>query len=468
VLPFAAVGTGPRTLQARRISYVGLLLTAAIALAIAFVVIQVLVSTQPSPEETASNPTPAAEVSCKYPANFWKDGSGNRRTLEELKEVERHNAEWLSSKHRQGGAADLSGADLSCLDLHDYDLREADLTGTNFSQANLSGANLTGAQGATDEQCPRNPKCMVTNLTGSQLKRARLQSADFTGAMLARSDLTLAVFNDDSQLFDADLNGVVFEPSEPPDAKQLSLADVTYPAKHLWQLTYKQDPKELTHLANQFHNDGRNEQEREIVYAIQHARTRVEINACLPWRDESTLWTGHRYVKIASNCLAASMNTLVFDLSFQYGWNPYRPLYIITAIWLFCGVLYAFIIRTRRRRSAIALVCRREYRDGRTIVRRTRIVHRLPCAVNALDSLSQTFSRELAVWRVALFFSLESALNIGFQEFQFGRWLRLLTTREYDLQAEGWARTIAGTQSLLSLLMLALAVWALFGRPFAS
>lgn len=455
----------PRT---RNFSILGVGLTIAIALAIGSMAWHVIMGSELSTEEVSPNPSAAPTPTCSFPARFWKDRLGKDRPVSELMEIESRHMLWISSNHSQGEKADLSGADLSCVDLRDYNFNGADLTGARFSRANLSHANLIAAQGATDQACGRNPNCSVTNLTEAELTGAQLQEADFTGATLVRSDLTLAIFSNQSQLFDADVDGAIFEPTEPEDAVKLNLADLTYPAKHLWKLTYRQDPKELTHLATEFHNDGRKEQERQVIYAIQHARVLGEWNACLPWKDEATLWTGHHYVAVASNCMAASVNKLIFDLPFQYGWNPYRPLYIIAAVWLVCGIFYAVIMRTRRRRSAIVLVCRRECSDGRTIVHRRKIVLRAPDSRNALAKVSQTLRRELAVWGVALFFSLESALNIGFQEFQFGRWLRLLTTHEYDLKATGWARTIAGTQSLLSLLMLALAIWALFGTPFAS
>jgi hypothetical protein len=65
------------------------------------------------------------------------------------------------------------------------------------------------------------------------------------------------------------------------------------------------------------------------------------------------------------------------------------------------------------------------------------------------------------VLRTAMFFSLMSAFNIGFRDINFGRWLRLLTRREYDLKAVGWARTVSGLQSLLSVYLIALWVLSL-------
>ena len=61
---------------------------------------------------------------------------------------------------------------------------------------------------------------------------------------------------------------------------------------------------------------------------------------------------------------------------------------------------------------------------------------------------------------------LMSAFNIGFREINFGRWLRLLPRTEYDLKAKGWARSVAGFQSLISVYLIALWVLTYFGRPF--
>lgn len=74
--------------------------------------------------------------------------------------------------------------------------------------------------------------------------------------------------------------------------------------------------------------------------------------------------------------------------------------------------------------------------------------------------------RELRVLFWAGFFSLMSAFNIGFRDINFGRWLRLLPRTEYDLKAKGWARTMAGFQSLVSVYLIALWILTYFGRPF--
>jgi hypothetical protein len=78
----------------------------------------------------------------------------------------------------------------------------------------------------------------------------------------------------------------------------------------------------------------------------------------------------------------------------------------------------------------------------------------------------RTLRREWRLLRNALFFSLMSTVNIGFRDINFGRWLRMLTKREYDIKPVGWARTMSGIQSLLSVYLIALWVLTYFGHPF--
>ncbi len=65
-----------------------------------------------------------------------------------------------------------------------------------------------------------------------------------------------------------------------------------------------------------------------------------------------------------------------------------------------------------------------------------------------------------------MLFSPMTTFNNGFGDINFGRWLRLLAKREYDIKAVGWARTAAGFQSLISVYLIALWVLTYFGRPF--
>jgi hypothetical protein len=67
---------------------------------------------------------------------------------------------------------------------------------------------------------------------------------------------------------------------------------------------------------------------------------------------------------------------------------------------------------------------------------------------------------------MAGYFSLLSAVNIGFEQFTPGDWIQRLQAHEYALRAEGWTRIVAGLQALLSVFLLAMWVLTQFGRPF--
>lgn len=66
----------------------------------------------------------------------------------------------------------------------------------------------------------------------------------------------------------------------------------------------------------------------------------------------------------------------------------------------------------------------------------------------------------------ALYFSLLSAFNIGWKGLNINNWINRIQCKEYTLKATGWARTIAGAQSLLSVYLLALFVLCYFSDPF--
>jgi hypothetical protein len=71
-----------------------------------------------------------------------------------------------------------------------------------------------------------------------------------------------------------------------------------------------------------------------------------------------------------------------------------------------------------------------------------------------------------SAWRSAAYFSLMSAINIGFQQVTPGDWVRRVQLRDYTLEGIGIGRSLAGLQALLSVYLLALWVLTRFGRPF--
>ena len=66
----------------------------------------------------------------------------------------------------------------------------------------------------------------------------------------------------------------------------------------------------------------------------------------------------------------------------------------------------------------------------------------------------------------SLYFSLLSAVHIGWRDLNVGNWIARMQPKEFTLRATGWVRVVSGIQSLIGVYLIAL--WALtyFGRPF--
>jgi hypothetical protein len=84
----------------------------------------------------------------------------------------------------------------------------------------------------------------------------------------------------------------------------------------------------------------------------------------------------------------------------------------------------------------------------------------------SITELRQRLGWEITALGTAFLFSLMSVFNIGFQELNFGRWIRMLQTREFDIRARGWMRTVSGVQSLIGAALVALSLLSSFGHPF--
>ena len=136
------------------------------------------------------------------------------------------------------------------------------------------------------------------------------------------------------------------------------------------------------------------------------------------------------------------------------------------ALWFLCSLVYFACIHAPSE-AGLYRVYGQSIRDDPSAQRRVERISPLGTKHSpGLRSLFQFFRRECLLLRTSMFFSLMSAFNIGFRDINFGRWLRLLTRQEFDLKAVGWARVIAGWQSLISVYLIALWVLTYFGRPF--
>lgn len=439
----------------------------------------------------------------------WHDGAGACRTLDDLQKILRRHSRWLRSNGRRGERinltdAKLRGLDLNSVDLRNAELRQADLSDTQLEYANLSGADLSGAiltgshlyhaklnaarlenaflsradlvgadlTGAHLYKADlKDVHLFVADLTNAELvaaqvergdldsaklhgvqlvdanlKDANLTRADLTAGDLTNSNLTGAAIRDtdlrDTAMDGAHLDSALFEPEWNPPARSIASAE------GLEFLTFKDRPDALVQLRKQFFDGGFRVQERKVTYAVNRAEARLGAPA-------------GRYIK-----------RIAFDLTCQYGMSPTRPLVILTWVWFAMSLVYVTFMHLPGS-SGVYLVLKREFRDkeggDKVGTHKRQICLRTVAAKPASTKpwgLSRFLRRETRLFRAAMFFSLMSAFNLGFREIDFGRWLRMLQKREYDLKAVGWARTVSGSQSLVSVYLLALWILTYFGRPF--
>jgi hypothetical protein len=143
-----------------------------------------------------------------------------------------------------------------------------------------------------------------------------------------------------------------------------------------------------------------------------------------------------------------------------------RPLSLGALLWFICSVLYFVCIRTSGEPGLFRVYSQSTEEDPSAQRRVERISLPATAQTHGVRRLFQLLWREWVVFRASMFFSLMSAFNIGFRDINFGRWLRLLTRQEFDIKAAGWARVVAGWQSLISVYFIALWVLTYFGRPF--
>ncbi len=262
------------------------------------------------------------------------------------------------------------------------------------------------------------------------------RSCTFTNARIETEDLHDVRFS--NGVFD----DVIFETSMPPPASGMaSMSGLT-------TLSYINDPTGLQGVRQSFKTDGFRRQERQLTFALK--RRENEINR------QNGDWVTYY------------LNLVLFDWTCDYGMSYLRPLRYATYVWVVCTLIYAFFALWRRGGDIVVLTPHKK-NQSLTLTEEpiryylnpenTRSRKRWRLYATHVTRLGKTL---LGV----MFFSLMSAFNIGFRDFKFGRWLRLLLTKEIYIKAVGWARTVSGIQALLSVYFFALFILSYFGRPF--
>jgi len=331
--------------------------------------------------------------------------------------------------------------------LEDADFGDnANLIGIDFTRAYLVGVKLQGAD-------LREARLSEAMLGRANLAKAKLDSADLRSAKLDGADLASASLIDadlaGARLHGTDMTGAIFEPKSLPAIRDIAAAE------NLESLIYTKNPDALFELRKKFQDGGFRDQERKITYALKSRETQLLGENCRGARD---FW----------NCVAYFLNKAGFDLTCQYGMDPWRPIKIAAGVWVVCTLLYFLFIRVGGQSGLFRINARPT--DDPVGARSSPQADKIkPIALQGAKGshfVGRLVWRELRVLGTAMFFSTMSSFNIGFREINFGRWLRMLTRQEFDIKAVGWARVVAGVQSLISFYMVVLWVLTYFGRPF--
>lgn len=336
--------------------------------------------------------------------------------------------------------------------LQKANLQGANLRGVNLQQGDLWGANLQGAdlqstnlQGAVLWQANLQKAFLnKADLRGADLQNANLQKAVFESAKLQGADLAFTSLQGASfyhtnlqgaDLLKADLEGVVFEiePNHPPYIPSVATA------LNLSLLEYNRLPYALVELRKAFKQFGLRRQEREITYAIKHSGFKNAL-------DNGNLLTK----------LEVVLGWVFFEETCEWGMAPERPLFILLGLICLFTIPYTLAISGD--------IYDRKKTDGIWIFwipGRMRDDLGKPCK----ELLDEITPKSL---KYAFFFSVLSAFHLGWRDINIGNWIARLQRHEYRLQTTGWARTLSGIQSLLSVYLLALSVLTYFGSPFES
>jgi hypothetical protein len=196
----------------------------------------------------------------------------------------------------------------------------------------------------------------------------------------------------------------------------------------------------LVQLRKLLHDAGLSDEERQATYSIQRSVTVGRLSKFLSFE-----W------------IEGILRIVAFEWTTAYGLHPEWALRWIFLLGTILTPVYMFAILHPTSASGIVRVFPADRLDG--------------TADNpAVEGKRKKQLIQAKSWRGALpnaaYFSLISAVNIGFEQFTPGDWIRRLQRRAYSLEAVGWVRVTAGVQALLSVYLLALWVLTQFGQPF--
>lgn len=338
------------------------------------------------------------------------------------------------------GRADLCGVRLTGVTLEKRDLRYLRLMGARLEQVNLSaarldGADLTGvgldavvADGATF----RWVKMSQAIIEGGQFKKASFYLSDLHHTEFHGSDLSDAVL-EESNLNTARLRAAFLENV---DLSRSDVSHASYEARlgHPPRIGTFRSVTGLNSLRS--YNDSAASL-RELQQLFENAGMRVEAA-----RVRATIVEAKG---VGSYWFQPTAMRILYGAPHAYGERAERILLIVALLVPTYALFYLFALR-RAGAGTIWLV-RDAPLDEPDKKMKGILLRRHNCV-----PLS-----------IALLFSVRSAFRIGWKDFNVGDWLTRMQQHGYRLEGQGWVRSVAGFQSLISVYLLALLVLSYIG-----
>lgn len=359
--------------------------------------------------------------------------------------------QWAKMKNAQLAELNLKGSNFQNACLRGADFDESRLEGARFDYADLTESTLDGAavmEKNSEKHCEilvKPKKKSGVNFTGAKLIKTEFRNAFLPRSKFTRADLTEAVFEDACLAYsifeDTIIKNTTFSNAELWHARfsVISKQGSVVGPRGLHTVKSKEGQQSgLVELRDGLRASGLRDLERDATYAIEKATT-----------DNASKWykKHFRYV--------------LFDLTSEYGRNPIRCLVIMLGLIPFFAVPYALAIFTSSEESSQQYGIYKVWHEGR--------VHKdLPKKSNGRPEENPGLISG-NIWKslgYGLYFSLLSAIELGWRDINVGTWIARIQSNEYNLRSTGWVRTVSGVQSLISIYLMALWVLTEFGRPF--
>ena len=308
------------------------------------------------------------------------------------------------------------------------------LDGVGIDDVDFSGANFSGSliRNARVSANWSNAVLAGVDFTGTQFLKNDFSDANLLGATLAHATIGRGTALNNANLAFADLTGTFFEPG---DVTGIEI----YGAKGLSELVFRV-PTAVAETRKIARDRGLDAEARLLTASLVKGK----------------LAKSPAYARFFADYIQGGLLT-------RYGVEPWKPVFVLLGLVPWFAILYVIALVAPGQSAIWVIHFVDSPRDNRP--RGTRVTVTLP-RMNSTRSMLAGWRPIVTAARIGLYFSLISAFQIGYKDLNLGSGLSRLQRRGYTLKATGWVRTVAGTQALVSVYLLALWALTLFGNPF--